>query len=183
MQKTKFNTFDDLRWEELSEGCKKNLLEIAEEARNNSCCWIRGCSNGYPIVSLCYSNRVTRQIMVHRFVILFYFKNIPTGFEIDHIDRDKKNFSLRNLRVCPHSINANNVNAEAQKSKASKASKSRDLEKLKEAKKKKRAFKQEVYLEIIRMHSEGLGYDKLASLYGISKAGIAYIIRNKENYL
>lgn len=91
MQKTKFNTFDDLRWEELSEGCKKNLLEIAEEARNNSCCWIRGCSNGYPIVSLCYSNRVIRQIMVHRFVILFYFKNIPTGFEIDHVDRDYKN--------------------------------------------------------------------------------------------
>ena len=66
---------------------------------------------------------------------------------------------------------------------ASKASKSRDLEKLREAQKKKRAFKQEVYLEIIGKHYEGIGYDKLAELYGISKAGIAYIIRNKENYL
>lgn len=184
MQKTKFNTFDELRWDELSDGCKRNLLLIAEEAKKNKkCFWTRGCKKGYPIVSLCYANRVTRQITVHRFVMLFYFKNIPLGFEVDHIDRDRMNFSLSNLRVCSHSANVLNTDLELLHDRCVKPSKARDLEKLKESQKKKRVFKQEVYLEIIRMHSEGLGYDKLASLYGISKAGIAYIIRNKENYL
>ena len=102
---------------------------------------------------------------------------------IDHIDRDPLNFALCNLRVVSNRVNCQNKDSGKAYKAALKASKSRDLDKLRESQKKKRAFKQEVYLEIIEKHSEGLGYDKLAALYGISKAGIAYIIKNKNNYL
>lgn len=183
MAVNKYLSFEDLRWDELSENCRVSLLEILKESLNRHCHWTKGCGNGYPTVSLCYPKEKPKSIQLHRFLILYTRGSIPYDMVVDHIDRDPLNFALCNLRVVSNRMNCQNKDKDKAHKAALKASKSRDLEKLREAQKKKRAFKQEVYLEIIGKHYEGIGYDKLAELYGISKAGIAYIIRNKENYL
>lgn len=62
---------------------------------------------GYPLVNL-YKNGLSKTIKVHRLVALAFIPN-PNNYPcIDHIDTNKTNNKVNNLRWCTHSMNANN---------------------------------------------------------------------------
>lgn len=50
-----------------------------------------------------------RSVLVHRVVYLAKHGNIPEGHVIDHIDRNKSNNGIRNLRAVTHSENMKNI--------------------------------------------------------------------------
>ena len=75
---------------------KKGLKDrILKPADNNT---------GYNIVNLC-KNKKQKTYLVHRLVALTFIPN-PNNYEmIDHIDRNKKNNYLDNLRWCSRQMN------------------------------------------------------------------------------
>jgi len=62
---------------------------------------------GYYIVSL-YKNKKYKSFRIHRLVALHYLERVEGKDEVDHIDRDKTNNHVSNLRWCNHS--ENNIN-------------------------------------------------------------------------
>ena len=62
---------------------------------------------GYMVVGLHKDGKTTYK-KVHTVVVESFLGKIPIGKEIDHIDCDKSNNSLSNLRVCSHKENINN---------------------------------------------------------------------------
>ena len=64
-------------------------------------------SLGYMVVGL-HKDRTTIFKTVHTIVVESFLGEIPNGKEIDHIDSNKSNNSLSNLRVCSHKENMNN---------------------------------------------------------------------------
>ena len=66
-------------------------------------------SNGYPYVNLCRDGKQKKHT-IHRLVAsTFYFIEDYEGKEIDHIDRNKENNNLLNLRFCSKSQNKRNT--------------------------------------------------------------------------
>ena len=64
--------------------------------------------HGYLHIKL-YENGKPTQNKVHRLVAsTFYFAKDYIGYEIDHVDRDKTNNNLLNLRFCSRSENVSN---------------------------------------------------------------------------
>lgn len=64
-------------------------------------------SDGYLQVSLCKDGKV-KHFLIHRLIGLHYIPNPNSYPEIDHIDRNKLNNSIDNLRWCDRSINNQN---------------------------------------------------------------------------
>ena len=64
-------------------------------------------SNGYEYLRL-YRDRKSKPYRVHRLVYEAFHGTIPDGYEIDHIDGDKLNNRLGNLRVVTPKENSNN---------------------------------------------------------------------------
>jgi len=80
--------------------------------------WLRPSTagDGYLMVVLCRSpEQVTRYI--HRVVARMFLGETPEGMEIDHIDRDRANGSLSNLRYVTSS--QNKMNSKLRKDNAS----------------------------------------------------------------
>ena len=63
--------------------------------------------NGYLQVML-YNNGKTEQLKVHRIIYESFYGNIPEGMVIDHIDTNRQNNSVENLRCVTHKENVNN---------------------------------------------------------------------------
>lgn len=59
---------------------------------------------GYKIVNLNLNNQ-SKKKYVHRLVYESFIGNIPDGFEINHIDKDKSHNSLDNIEICTHKEN------------------------------------------------------------------------------
>ena len=51
-------------------------------------------SSGYP--TICVSGK---NVLLHRYVWEKYYGTIPTGFEIHHKDKNRKNYSISNLEL------------------------------------------------------------------------------------
>lgn len=64
--------------------------------------------NGYPMVGLKYDDGQTRSAWVHKLVALAFLGPCPPGKECDHIDRDRANATLLNLRYVTHQQNIDN---------------------------------------------------------------------------
>lgn len=62
---------------------------------------------GYMLVGF-HKDRKTTYKKVHTIVVESFWGKIPNNKEIDHIDCDKTNNVLSNLRVCSHKENMNN---------------------------------------------------------------------------
>ena len=77
--------------------CKSNKFLIPQ---NNG--------NGYLKVHL-YKNGKMHQLYVHKLVALYYLENINNFKYIDHINRDKSDNRVCNLRWCSASENTNNT--------------------------------------------------------------------------
>ena len=76
--------------------------------------------NGYYFLMTDTRNN-PQKISQHR-LIYFYNNNIkpPEKYVIDHIDRNKKNNQLNNLRFVTYSVNSNNIDKENRRYKSSK---------------------------------------------------------------
>lgn len=65
-------------------------------------------SNGYKIIQLRDKNNNRKSITVHRLVALTFLSNPNRFEEIDHIDRNRSNNHVENLRWVNHSMNQKN---------------------------------------------------------------------------
>ena len=65
-------------------------------------------SLGYIQLFTYEDGRFVKAHLVHRLVFEAFVGPIADGFEIDHIDRDRKNNSLSNLRMVTHKQNCYN---------------------------------------------------------------------------
>jgi hypothetical protein len=54
---------------------------------------------GYALISVKKKDGSWKRMMKHRFVWLYHFGAPPTGMHIDHIDHNKKNNAITNLRL------------------------------------------------------------------------------------
>ena len=75
-------------------------------------------SQGYYRVSLIKSKNVKKSEAVHRLVAIAFIPNIDNKPIIDHINRDKTNNNVSNLRWSTYKENANNVDLEKRKQKS-----------------------------------------------------------------
>lgn len=77
---------------------KQDKLIICKQTKKDS---------GYNKITV-KVNGIPRQVDVHRIVYEAFNGEIPNGMEIDHIDTNKKNNELSNLKLCTHTENMNN---------------------------------------------------------------------------
>lgn len=64
--------------------------------------------NGYPTVKLLHKDGKYKTVYVHRVVYEVFNGPIPNGYEIDHINGNRADCSLTNLRLCTHQENCSN---------------------------------------------------------------------------
>ena len=64
--------------------------------------------NNYLMVSLHDREGKRKRLYLHRLVYMAFFGDIPPKHEIDHIDGDRANCNVSNLRHCNHRNNCNN---------------------------------------------------------------------------
>lgn len=67
----------------------------------------RNMGAGYKAIYLC-NNGDKKQVSIHRLVALHYIDNPNNYPQVDHIDRDKTNNDVSNLRWCDRSMNQQN---------------------------------------------------------------------------
>ena len=60
--------------------------------------------NGYKYFTLC-SDNISKSYLVSRFVYECFKGNIPDDKEVDHIDNNKQNNSIKNLQLLTHKEN------------------------------------------------------------------------------
>lgn len=65
-------------------------------------------STGYFSVALC-KDGVRRSYNVHELVAAAFIGKRPARFDIDHINGDRKDNRVENLRYVPHRVNARNI--------------------------------------------------------------------------
>jgi hypothetical protein len=62
------------------------------------------CKRGYSHVTLSSGGRA-RNHLVHRLVASAYIGPIPEGYQVNHLDSDRRNNNLRNLEICTPEAN------------------------------------------------------------------------------
>ena len=63
---------------------------------------------GYYTIQLCKKNSKLKNFKIHRLVYELHFGTIPEGLYIDHIDTNRENNNIDNLRLCTQSQNCMN---------------------------------------------------------------------------
>lgn len=66
-------------------------------------------NSGYPIVGILVENSQTRSMKVHLLVANTFLVRESFDLEVDHISRDKSDYSLSNLRFVTKSVNLGNT--------------------------------------------------------------------------
>lgn len=71
--------------------------------------WTFGCDNGHGYLRVNINGKLYR---VHRLVAeAFTGRPIPEGYEVDHLNRNRKDNALNNIRITTHSQNMRNTRA------------------------------------------------------------------------
>jgi len=97
-------------WKIINE-CEKYEISNNGNIRNkktNKCLKLEDDKSGYKRIKLC-----KKHFLVHRLVALAFIDNPENKPQIDHIDRNKQNNNIENLRWCLRS--ENNINREMKK--------------------------------------------------------------------
>ena len=95
--------------------------------------------NNYLMVSLHDRSGNRKRFYLHRLVYMAFFGDIPKGMEVDHIDNDRANCCVSNLRLASHVNNCKNPNSIARYKAANALNKGKyDLNRLLAARGKKR---------------------------------------------
>lgn len=63
--------------------------------------------NGYLQISLCNNTGKAKNHYVHRLVMETFIGECPDGYEVNHIDENKRNNNISNLEYVSHRININ----------------------------------------------------------------------------
>lgn len=74
-----------------------------------------------------YKNAQIKPHSLHRYVWEFHYGKVPKGLVIDHIDRNKDNNQIENLRAVTPSVNNKNVSVETTRMRREQANKIRSL--------------------------------------------------------
>ena len=82
------------------EGRKKRFSRVMKP-------WDNG--NGYQVVSLKFNDK-RKNFYVHRLVAEYFLGVIPEGYQINHIDYNKKNNHVKNLEICTRQQNVDHSN-------------------------------------------------------------------------
>lgn len=77
------------------EGCRKRFSRTMKP-------WDNG--NGYQVVSLRFDGKY-KNFYIHRLVAEYFLGGIPKGYEVNHIDYNKKNNNVLNLEICTRQQN------------------------------------------------------------------------------
>ena len=68
--------------------------------------WLdKGAKGGYMRIKLTDDSGKRTHWLVNRFVYTYFLGNIPKGYEIDHVDGNRTNNALNNLRIVTHKQN------------------------------------------------------------------------------
>lgn len=117
----------------------EGLYEVSNFGRVRSLCY-RGYKRKVPKI-LCglerkdgylqiglWKNRKYKTLRIHRLVVEAFIGPIPKGYEINHIDEDKKNNCLSNLEIVTRRQNMNHGTRNARAGKAISKSNSKQLD-------------------------------------------------------
>ena len=119
---------------------------------------------GYKFFSLCESNTI-KSYSVSRFVYECFKGNIPDDKEVDHIDNNKENNSIKNLQLLTHKENT-------RKSQCKKV-KSLNIETREE--KKFKSIKEAAKYNCISPSSVSLNCKKITKITKSKKDGMLYV--------
>lgn len=110
MQKYKFTKWSDIWDLPLSNKQRTLIVKICEDAKQVPFIYKRGVCGNYSRLSLGVRGMRFKPA-IHTLVYLYYNRDTDlTGFEIDHIDRNKFNNSIKNLRLTTRAENNSNSN-------------------------------------------------------------------------
>lgn len=112
--------------------------------------------NRYFVVSLHDTKGKRKQMYLHRLIYTAFLGEIPKGNEIDHIDGDRSNNNVSNLRLCSHKSNCNNPTSIARYRISNALDKGKfDRKKMEKAKSKERENElKELYLTMLNEKGE-----------------------------
>ena len=82
-----------------------NLGNVLNTSTNRK--MMGGCRNGYKFVNV-WSNNTQKTYKIHRLVAEHFLDNFDPNLDIDHIDRNKQNNNVSNLRCVSRSDNLRN---------------------------------------------------------------------------
>lgn len=139
--------------------------------------------DGYLKISLCL-NGINRTFRIHRIVAITFIPNRKSNPSIDHINGDKHDNRVQNLRWCTAKENSNNPNTKYNNTgflghTHSDYVRCRISESQKGISNNNTKLNSEKVLEIRYLHKIGLSQRKIAKKYGVSHTNIGSIIRNK----
>lgn len=149
--------------------------------------WQGPKNNEYLSVSI-WTNKKRKNKKVHQIVLETFREPRPQGMVGDHIDRDKSNNSLKNLRWVTQSRNTKNVSKEVKKARTLQIKKAGKMYgkiygKIngKISGFKRRKIPWETIVAIREDHANGMKLVEIGRKYGIKKSNIGQITR-KEIY-
>lgn len=110
MQNYKFTKWSDIWDLPLSNKQRTLIVKICEDAKQEPFIYKRGVCGNYSRLSLGVKGSRFKPA-IHTLVYLYYNRDVDLiGFEIDHIDRNKFNNSIKNLRLTTRAENNSNSN-------------------------------------------------------------------------
>lgn len=118
-------------------------------------------NSGYHCVSLC-KNSKHKSFTVHRLLLDTFISERPKGMDIDHIDGDKLNNSITNLRYCSRSDNMKNARRNGFKNYGEHSK-----------------FAKLTQNQVREIRCSDKTQSELASLYKVSIATISRVLNNK----
>jgi HNH endonuclease/NUMOD4 motif len=143
--------------------CREYSASSAGRVRRNETGFVLNpsiTSRGYAVITI-HSDGNRRQWKVHQLIWLAFRRPMPDGFVIDHINRNKTDNRIENLRAA--NPNLNSQNRRSYKGEGNPAAR----------------INAGVAAAIRAFHTTIKSYSKTAARYGVSRSLVAQIVRKE----